>query len=152
MNNRINKFRTMTQKEFEERIGGKIDNEKFGAVHRLYMATGNDFDKDKFCDAFKRTNPAITNAAIKCIIELDSKCEAFARNLEKVNQKLTDYKESVDSVLLNFLYVEPENTNVYNMVELEKILFFKIKNAIALSDYDIEELRNILKVKKQEEK
>lgn len=46
----------MTQKEFEERTGIKMDAEKFNQVHDIYMAVGDSVDKDTFCGLWKVGN------------------------------------------------------------------------------------------------
>ncbi len=43
----------MTQKEFEERTDITLDAEEFDRVHDIYMACGNNVDKDEFCKRYK---------------------------------------------------------------------------------------------------
>lgn len=43
----------MTQKEFEDRTGMKVNANEFGRVHDIYMACGDDVDKDEFCTLWK---------------------------------------------------------------------------------------------------
>lgn len=43
----------MTQKEFEERTGMMLDAKEFGRVHDIYMACGDDVDKNDFCTLWK---------------------------------------------------------------------------------------------------
>jgi hypothetical protein len=142
----------MTKKEFEDRVEDKFITDKgFEAIHRIYVATGEDFDKDEFCNEFKKINPKIANATVQCICDLIENLNISYNRVEAAHKAYKKYKNNVESILLNSLYADSENSDVYNMVNLNKIIFFKVENAIALSDYDIEQLRNILKVKKQEE-
>lgn len=43
----------MTQTEFEERVGIMLDAEQFKSVHDIYMACGDNVDKDEFCKRYK---------------------------------------------------------------------------------------------------
>lgn len=43
----------MTQKEFEDRTGMKVNANEFDRVHDIYMACGDDVDKDEFCTLWK---------------------------------------------------------------------------------------------------
>lgn len=43
----------MTQKEFEERTGMKVNVNEFDRVHDIYMACGDNVDKDEFCTLWK---------------------------------------------------------------------------------------------------
>lgn len=43
----------MTQKEFEERTDITLDAEEFDRVHDIYMACGDNVDKDEFCKRYK---------------------------------------------------------------------------------------------------
>ena len=44
----------MTQKEFEERTGLKLSACEFESVHSIYMACGDNVDKDVFCKEWKQ--------------------------------------------------------------------------------------------------
>lgn len=43
----------MTQKEFEERTGMRLDAKEFGRVHDIYMACGDEMGKDEFCKLYR---------------------------------------------------------------------------------------------------
>lgn len=43
----------MTQKEFEDRTGITLVAEEFERVHDIYMACGDNVDKDDFCKRYK---------------------------------------------------------------------------------------------------
>lgn len=43
----------MTQKEFEDRTGMKVNANEFDRVHDIYMACGDDVDKDEFCKLYR---------------------------------------------------------------------------------------------------
>ena len=43
----------MTQKEFEERTNISLTADEFEKVHAIYMACGDNVDKDEFCKRYK---------------------------------------------------------------------------------------------------
>lgn len=43
----------MTQKEFEDLTGMKVNANEFDRVHDIYMACGDDVNKDEFCKRYK---------------------------------------------------------------------------------------------------
>ena len=43
----------MTQKEFEERTGISMTPDDFNTVHDIYMACGDEMDKNEFCALWK---------------------------------------------------------------------------------------------------
>lgn len=46
----------MTQEEFEKRTGLKMTSSGFKKVHDIYMACGDEMDKDEFCALWKSNN------------------------------------------------------------------------------------------------
>ncbi len=47
-------FYTMTQKEFEDRIGRQVLIEEYANANSIYMACS--FEKDEFCEKYKRSD------------------------------------------------------------------------------------------------
>lgn len=43
----------MLQEEFEKRTGLSLSEEEFAGIHAIYMACGDDMDKDRFCKMWK---------------------------------------------------------------------------------------------------
>ena len=43
----------MTKQEFEQRTGAEVNEKHFEKIHEIYMAAGDNVDKDTFCKAYK---------------------------------------------------------------------------------------------------
>lgn len=43
----------MLQEEFEKRTGLSLSEKEFAGIHAIYMACGDDMDKDRFCKMWK---------------------------------------------------------------------------------------------------
>lgn len=54
INQKVNSI--MTQQEFFERTNIELNAEAYAEVERIYMAAGDDMDKDTFCRLYKRLN------------------------------------------------------------------------------------------------
>lgn len=45
----------MTKKEFEDRTGYIVPDDRFKEIETMYLEAGEDIDKDTFCKDFKST-------------------------------------------------------------------------------------------------
>lgn len=76
----------MTQKEFEDRTGLKVDAAEYAAIEKMYMTAG-DMDKDEFCKRWRQTgkNPLT--------VSLANTANALSIQLEKCNKEFNEVKE-----------------------------------------------------------
>lgn len=89
----------MTREEFEKRTGLKMTTAGFAKVHDIYMACGDEMDKDRFCALWKDNNfrallDAVTgewmisegayNLAVKKIRDMEAEKEADNKELAEL--------------------------------------------------------------------
>lgn len=49
----------MTKKEFEERTGYTIPEDRYKEIEAMYLEAGEDIDKDAFCKDFKQHSDSV---------------------------------------------------------------------------------------------
>lgn len=96
----------MTKQEFEERVGYNVSETDFYTINQMYLESGQDMDKDAFCEDYKKHG--------------DSKLLAiFFNRVGKLEDKL-DVKRDELGILLNCLLKKSEE--YYDSEMLEKAI------------------------------
>lgn len=139
----------MLHQEFEQRTGLKITAEEFEQVHDIYMACGDDMDKDEFCALWKKRNfrvlldrvaydSKITNQAYDMAMARIERIEATARDL---NGEYAEFLLGKAAVY--------KDTDFYNeavkMIGEKEVVMTKLRMGFPLWDEDIEYIKNNLK-------
>jgi hypothetical protein len=86
----------MTQKEFEDRIGRKVQVEEYAKADSVYLASN--MEKDEFCERFKKSDK-------KLVFDITDKYYACEKALDSQRKQL----ETLASTLLDVAY---DNKNI----------------------------------------
>ena len=82
----------MTKQEFTVRTGINPTDEEFNRIHELYMAVGDDMDKEQFCTAYKSCKDltlanAIFNNLSSRIKKLEEERDEIEHDFEDLHEK-----------------------------------------------------------------
>jgi hypothetical protein len=77
----------MTKNEFTELTGISVTDEQFETINNMYMAAGDDFDKQRFCDDWKQ------NGESTLMYRFYIKYRETAKALKEAEEKLTKAEE-----------------------------------------------------------
>ena len=139
----------MTQKEFEERTKLSMTADVFEQVHDIYMACGDDMDKDEFCSLWKANNfrellDKVTYE--KCITE-----QAYDEALSDLNKEMEE-KDAMKSDFADFLLgkaYDHQDTDLYKeavkLVGMKEVVIRKIRMGLPMWEEDLEYINNNLK-------
>lgn len=139
----------MTQKEFEERTNIDLAKVDFGMIHDIYMACGDNMDKDEFCalwnaGKFRELLYRVTNE--KNITE-----QAYDMAMNEI-QKMKDEKELHKMESVEFLLGKADvykDTDFYReavgLVGKKEVILTKMRMGLPLWEEDIEYINNNLK-------
>lgn len=78
----------MTKKEFEDRTGYTIPEDRYKEVEQIYYAVGESIDKDTFCKDFKEHS----NSEI--LYALFERTQEFTQSLKRKDSAIHIFKES----------------------------------------------------------
>ena len=139
----------MTQKEFEERTKISTTAGEFEQVHDIYMACGDNMDKDEFCSLWKANN--FRALLDKVTDEKKITEQAYGDVLSSIN-KLMSEQEKRDSSLADFLLVKAcnhQDTDLHNeairLVGMKEVVIRKIRMRLPMWEEDIEYINKNLK-------
>lgn len=117
-------FKTMTQREFEERTGLKISAEAYTDVEQCYMNT--DLDKDLFCKLWKDNPTALKEIVSKTVLvrELYEERKRLSNFLIKQAEKwsASDLREKAISMIGEKEYLRRKIAAGYNLWDADKEL------------------------------
>lgn len=137
----------MTKQEFIEKTKINITDEEYADVERIYMAAGNDLDKDLFCKLYKGLNQQGYDLAAW----LTSAVEAKEKNIEKLQQELGVFNEEKFAIA-EFLIGKAhayEDTDCHKqavkLIGRRAVALMTIKLGLPLFEADIKYINDNLK-------
>lgn len=91
----------MTREEYNNRTTANVTEDEFSLINRVYMAAGDNIDKDQFCKDFKNSGLTPTIAALTERVE-NSKAtiEDLARTIHKLAIFIAKQAEETSSATL----------------------------------------------------
>lgn len=139
----------MTRKEFEERTNIDLKKFDFDMIHDIYMACGDNMDKDEFCALWKDGN--FRELLNRVTYEKKITEQAYDMAMNKI-QKLKDDKELHDMESVEFLLGKADvykDTDFYkeavNLVGEKEVVLTKVRMRLPLWEEDMEYINNNLK-------
>lgn len=139
----------MTQKEFEERTNISLTAGEFEAVHDIYMACGDDVDKDEFCALWKgKEYRELLNMAAneKKVTEM-----AYGMAMNKI-KKIEEQQRKQNVELAEFLIGKAcayDDTDFYReavkLIGQRDVVLMKMRMDLPLWDEDKDYIKGLLK-------
>lgn len=118
----------MTQKEFEERTGLKLNAEGYAEVEQIYMNT--DLDEDAFCKLWMKNPAALKEIEQKTVLvrELYEERKCLANFLIEQAEKwsASDLREKAIAMIGEREYLRRKIAKGYNLWKLDKELLDEI--------------------------
>lgn len=124
----------MTKKEFEDRIGYSIPDNRYSVVERMYLEAGEIIDKDAFCKDYKKHHDSLL-------------LNTFYQQAEQLKDKLDSKREEIcklEAGLLNAATVMLEKAHQHlddemyntaiNLIGLEKAIVLKLELNLPLRE------------------
>jgi len=132
----------MTEQEFSSRtglnVGTDISFDEFNAIHIMYLESGQDMDKDRFCkDWMEHRNSELLAIFYRQADKLKDKMETARREMDKMCDFLVDAANDCSSLMIR--------QKAIDTLGLEEYLNRKIQKGYALWDIDKEQLCELLK-------
>lgn len=100
----------MNKQEFEQRFGKEVTDEFFRQSERMYMACGDNVDKDRFCAGLKQANKNI--AALELMLSFTEQVELRNAKIRRIELQA----ETLDNELCST--TEKLNKTIDNMADL----------------------------------
>ena len=139
----------MTQKEFEERTKLSMTADVFEQVHDIYMACGDDMDKDEFCSLWKANN--FRALLDKVTYEKGITEQAYNMATDKI-ARMREQQKSQNSDLADFLLGKAcahQDTDLYKeavkLVGMKEVVIRKIRMGLPMWEEDLEYINKNLK-------
>ena len=134
----------MTKKEFEERTGLKLTDEKYENIESMYYAVPN-IEKDEFCMRWKQCgNKPLTIALAKRTTILNGMLEERNNELEDCHNKNIELAEFLIGKACAY-----EDKDFYNeavrLIGQKEVALYKIRMYLPLWEEDINYINNNLK-------
>lgn len=139
----------MTRKEFEERTNIDLNGVDFDAIHDIYMACGDNMDKDEFCALWKagRFEELLNRVTNEKKITEQAYCMATSEI-----QKMKNDKELQDMEMAEFLLGKAcvyKDTDFYKeavkLIGEKEVVLTKVRMGLPLWEEDMEYISNNLK-------
>ncbi len=136
----------MTQQEFFERTGIELNAEAYAEVERIYMATGNDLDKDAFCKLYKRLNKQGYDLAVWLMSAVEAKQSAIEKEEETIDQGRREKRETAEFLIGKaHAYNDTDFHNVaVSLVGDREVVLITLQLGLPLFEEDVEYLKEIL--------
>lgn len=139
----------MTQKEFEERTGISMTPDDFNTVYDIYMACGDEMDKDEFCALWK--GKKFWELLNRVTDEKNITEQAYGMAMSKI-KTMKEQQETRDAEQADFLLGKAEaykDTDFYNeavrLIGNKGVILAKIRLGLPLWDEDKEYIKDNLK-------
>lgn len=139
----------MTRKEFEERTNIDLKKADFDMIHDIYVACGDNMDKDEFCALWKDGN--FEDLLNRVTYEKKITEQAYDMAMSKI-QKMKDDKKIHDMESVEFLLGKADvykDTDFYkgavNLVGEKEVVLTKIRMGLPLWEEDMEYINRNLK-------
>ena len=133
----------MLQKEFEERTKLSVSAEEFNGIDALYLACGDDIDKDVFCELYMSFE-----GRLELMHRIEREHQRMKNALDENVELLKEADEIRSDVATEVLEISSmSDCNAHIRKELEKTVFWligtkevirrKVKRGIALTENEI---------------
>ena len=139
----------MLQKEFQERTNISISADEFETVHDIYMACGDDMDKDEFCALWK--GKKFWELLNRVTDEKKITEQAYDMSMNKI-RKMQDDRMTQNIEHAEFLLGKAEaykDTDFYNeaviLIGKKEVVVAKLRMGLPMWDEDKEYINNNLK-------
>ncbi|WP_280120493.1 hypothetical protein [Sangeribacter muris] len=137
----------MTKKEFEDRTGYTIPEDRYKEVEQIYYAVGESIDKDTFCKDFKEHS----NSEI--LYALFERTQEFTQSLKRKDSAIYIFKESELRVAKLMLSKAQQHLDdelyceVIELIGLEAAIILKLEMNLPLRDSERSTLIEVMKQK-----
>lgn len=137
----------MTKKEFEDRTGYTIPEDRYKEVEQMYYAVGESIDKDTFCKDFKEHS----NSEI--LYALFERTQEFTQRLKRKDSAIHIFKESELRVAKLMLSKAQQHLDdelyceVIELIGLEAAIILKLEMNLPLRDSERSTLIEVMKQK-----
>lgn len=137
----------MTKKEFEDRTGYTIPEDRYKKVEQIYYAVGESIDKDTFCKDFKEHS----NSEI--LYALFERTQEFTQSLKRKDSAIHIFKESELRVAKLMLSKAQQHLDdelyceVIELIGLEAAIILKLEMNLPLRDSERSTLIEVMKQK-----
>lgn len=138
----------MTQKEFEERTKLKLAEADFATVHDIYMACGEDMDKDEFCALWK--DGKYWDLLTRVTYEKNITEQAYSMSMNKI-QNMQEQQKDKDMELAEFLIGKAsayEDTDFYKeavrLIGQREVTLMKMRMDLPLWEEDKDFIKTVL--------
>lgn len=139
----------MTQKEFEDRTNISISADEFDTVYDIYMACGDEMDKDEFCALWKGKKFRLLLDRVTYEKKITEDAYNLAMNkIEKMQEQQTDLNADYADFLLGKAEAYKDTDFRREAVKLigdKEVVLAKIRLGLPMWDEDIEYITNNLK-------
>lgn len=139
----------MTQKEFETKTNINLSADDFETVHDIYMACGDDMDKDEFCTLWK--GKKFLELLNRVTYEKKITEQAYDMAMNKI-QKIQDERMAQNMEHAEFLLGKAEaykDTDFYNeavkLIGEKEVIVIKLRMGLPMWEEDTEYIKNNLK-------
>lgn len=137
----------MTQQEFFERTGIKLNAEVYAEVERIYMAAGNDMDKDTFCKLYKGMNKQGYELAVWLTSAVEAE-QAYSKKAEAtITQQIHEMHDTAEFLIGKaHTYNDTDFHNVaVSLIGRKAVVLITLKLGLPLFEEDIEYINENLK-------
>lgn len=127
----------MTRKEYNIRTDANATEDEFSFINRVYMAAGDNIDKDQFCHDIKKTGITPTLASL-------------TERVESAHVKMTDLKQQLQELAV-FIAKQAEETSsnalrkkAIKLMGERGYITWKIENGLNLWQLDLDLIKEII--------
>lgn len=137
----------MTKKEFEDRTGYTIPEDRYKEVEQMYYAVGEDLDKDAFCKDFKKHS----NSEI--LYALYQRTQELTQGLKSRDAEIHNFRESqlrIARLMLEKAHklLDDELYNeAVNLIGFEEAIILKLEMNLPLREAERNSLIELMKQK-----
>lgn len=139
----------MTQKEFEERTEISMIATNFETIHDIYMACGDDMDKDEFCSLWK--GKKFRELLNRVTDEKKITEQAYDMAMNKI-KSMQEQQKNKGNDLAEFLLGKAsahQDTDLYKeavkLVGMKNVVISKIRMGLPMWEDDLEYINKNLK-------
>lgn len=124
----------MTKKEFEDRTGYTIPDNRYSVIERMYLEAGEIIDKDAFCKDYKKhADSVLLNTFFQQAEKLKDKLDSKREEIRKLEAGLLNAATVMLEKAHQHLDDELYNTAV-NLIGLEKAIILKLELNLPLRE------------------
>lgn len=127
----------MTREEYNNRTNADVTEDEFSFINRVYMAAGDNIDKDQFCKDIKKSgiNPTIASLTER-VENSQSTIEDLARTIHKLAIFIANQAETTSSTALRKKAIQLLGEREY--------ITWKIETGKSLWQLDLELIKELI--------